>query len=81
MQYNLRHQGNISDFFCVQLRLLIFVNTYLLTIMSTCYSILQAKLAAEFKEKTGPDMLKVLQKNVKNGHIIGSEVCIIQYIW
>jgi len=32
---------------------------------------------AEFKEKTGPDMLKVLQKHVNNGHFIGSEVCII----
>ena len=35
-------------------------------------------MVAEFKEKTGPDMLKVLQKNVKNGHVIGSEVSIIQ---
>jgi len=34
---------------------------------------MQAKMAAEFKEKTGPDMLNVLQKHVKNGHFIGSE--------
>jgi len=29
---------------------------------------------AEFKEKTIPQMFGVLQKNVKNGHFIGSEV-------
>ena len=28
----------------------------------------------EFKEKTGPNMLGILQKHVKNGHINGSEV-------
>jgi len=31
---------------------------------------------AEFKEKTVPQMFGVLQKNVKNGHFIGSEVCV-----
>ena len=39
------------------------------------FSLLQVKLSQEFKEKTGPQMLGTLQKNVKNGHIIGSEVC------
>ena len=28
----------------------------------------------EFKGKTGPEQLTALQKNVKNAHIIGSEV-------
>ena len=32
-------------------------------------------MMAEVKEKTLPNMLGVLQKNVKNGHFIGSEVC------
>ena len=32
-------------------------------------------MMAELKEKTLPNMLEVLQKNVKNGHFIGSEVC------
>ena len=32
-------------------------------------------MVQEFKEKTGPQMLGTLQKNVKNGHINGSEVC------
>jgi len=33
----------------------------------------QAKLAAEFKEKTIPLMFPVLQKHVKDGHVIGSD--------
>ena len=37
-------------------------------------------MAAEFKEKTGPDMLNVLQKHVKNGHFIGSEVSWCVYV-
>ena len=31
----------------------------------------------EFQEKTAPDMLGTLQKQVTNGHINGSEVCIL----
>ncbi|XP_065890960.1 uncharacterized protein [Dysidea avara] len=33
----------------------------------------KATMMAEVKEKTLPNMLGVLQKNVKNGHFIGSE--------
>ena len=33
----------------------------------------------EFKEKIAPNMLTVVQKNVKNGHFIGSEVCVDTY--
>lgn len=33
----------------------------------------RGKIAQEFKEKSGPPMLKTLQKHVKNGHINGSE--------
>ena len=40
-----------------------------------CFLLLQVKLLQEFKEKTGPQMPGTLQKNVKNGHINGSEVC------
>ncbi|XP_065898854.1 glutathione S-transferase 1-like [Dysidea avara] len=32
----------------------------------------KVKLAAEFKEKTVPQMFPVLQKHVKDGHFIGS---------
>ena len=36
------------------------------------YIWIQVKLAAEFKEKTVPQMFPVLQKHVKDGHFIGS---------
>ena len=37
---------------------------------------LQAKLVAEFKEKTVPNMFGVIQKHIKDGHFIGSDgVC------
>ena len=39
--------------------------------ISTCLQ--QAKLASEFKEKTVPQMFPVLQKHVKDGHVIGSD--------
>ena len=33
----------------------------------------KAKLAAEFKEKTIPNMFGVLQKHIKDGHFLGSD--------
>jgi len=43
----------------------------LVEVLSACLQ--QAKLAAEFKEKTVPQMFPVLQKHVKDGHFIGSD--------
>ena len=44
-------------------------------IQSTVLALLvKAKIAQEFKEKTAPNMLGTLQKNVNNAHINGSEV-------
>ena len=39
-----------------------------------CVLFVKAKIKEEFKEKTGPNMLGILQKHVKNGHINGLEV-------
>ena len=33
----------------------------------------------EFQEKTAPTMLNILQKHIKSGHFIGSDVSI--YAW